>query len=116
MNSGSQLPGSGKSTIAGKLSRRLLLPPHPRHPVHGALTTDEEWKHRRRTAEPTGRGPALRVETSGPGSGRGRHRVDRPTFAMNRRTCARERSPFGDCARNHANCGARPSMPRTGSI
>jgi predicted kinase len=39
---------------------------HPRHPIHGALLTDDEWAHWRRTARPLELGPVLRVDTTRP--------------------------------------------------
>jgi hypothetical protein len=38
----------------------------PRHPIHGALMTDDEWDRWRRTARPLRLGPTLHVDTTQP--------------------------------------------------
>ncbi|MFY9932526.1 MAG: AAA family ATPase [Streptosporangiaceae bacterium] len=45
-------------------ARRRYEARHPRHPIHGALLTDDDWEHWRRTARPLQIGPTLQVDTT----------------------------------------------------
>ncbi|MGP4114730.1 AAA family ATPase [Streptomyces sp. 4N509B] len=47
-------------------ARRRFEARHPRHPVHGALLTDEEWEERSRASRPLALGPVLRLDTTVP--------------------------------------------------
>ena len=52
------------------LARKRDRDRHPeRHPIHGALMTDEEWTAMWRHAEPLGLGPVIRVDTRRPVDG-----------------------------------------------
>jgi predicted kinase len=49
-----------------EIARRRYEARHPRHPIHGELLTDAEWKHWQLTAQPLRIGPTLQIDTTGP--------------------------------------------------
>lgn len=48
------------------LARRRVEHRRPRHPIHGALPSDQEWEHWRQTFKPLEIGDTLRLDTTGP--------------------------------------------------